>query len=40
MAGQIVMGVARTLMIVGMTALSGRSFSIGGGRVYGNLHVY
>ena len=40
MAGEVMKGVVRTLAIVGMAALNGRSFSFGGGRVYGQVYSY
>lgn len=39
-AGEVMKGVVKTLAIVGLSALSGQSFSIGGGRIYGNAYVY
>lgn len=40
MAGDLMKGVVKTLVFVGAAALSGQSFSFGGGRVYGNAYVY
>ena len=39
-ASDLMTGVLKTLAVVGMGALSGRSFSVGGGRVYTRVYAY